>query len=158
MKEEPQQHESNFKYNIKEEITDILVDFCKNTSLHGYQYLVSPRKLVVKICWIISVFTVSCISIALFIKNTNAFLESGIVTTIETSAGSLDVIIVISTYVMLLEHAFFISGKMRTTYSSNLNFCKNLFTKKQSMDLIHGSLGCQPITLPLCHSDYFIKC
>ena len=80
------------KASMKKEFENIFIEYCNATSLHGYAYLYSSGSIVIKIFWLIAIVSFAFISVALFVINTNQFVHSGIVTTIETSTGSLDVI------------------------------------------------------------------
>ena len=79
--------------------------FCNSISLHGYGYLSSANNFVLKIFWLISIVALTCIAAVLFIKNTENYFKSGIITTIETSTASLDVSTAMQMNLQLLVHS-----------------------------------------------------
>ena len=69
----------------------IFKDFCQSTSLHGYSYLYNTNSLALRIVWICVILIMTYLGITFLVNNTNAYLKSTIVTSIETSSASLSV-------------------------------------------------------------------
>lgn len=65
--------------------------FCESTSLHGYGYLLIAESIFVKIFWILVIIVMTCIGFAFLILNTNKYIQSTLVTTIESSTAPLKV-------------------------------------------------------------------
>jgi hypothetical protein len=68
-----------------------LKHFCESTSLHGYNYLFNGTSISQKVFWVIIITTMTATGISLLIQNTGDFLDSRIVTTIDSSSAPLDV-------------------------------------------------------------------
>ena len=73
----------------------ILKDFCESTSLHGYNYLSNGTSIAQKVFWAIVITTMTATGISLLIQNTGDFVDSRIITTIDSSSAPLDVSILI---------------------------------------------------------------
>ena len=72
-----------------------LKHFCESTSLHGYNYLLNGESITQKVFWVIVITTMTAIGISLLIQNTGDFVDSRIITTIDSSSAPLDVSILI---------------------------------------------------------------
>lgn len=75
----------------KSQTAKVFKDFCESTSLHGYPYLFIANSIILKILWIIVIIAFTCIGIGFLISNTDDYLSSNIVTTIDTSSAPLTV-------------------------------------------------------------------
>ena len=76
----------------KSNLSKILKDFCDSTSLHGYGYLYNINGYVFfKIIWVFVILAMTALGHYLFVKHTKEYLNSTILTTIETSSASLSV-------------------------------------------------------------------
>ena len=69
-------------------------EFCDSTSLHGYPYIFKTNSIIIKLIWGLVILTLTAIAASFIILNTDEFLHSNVVTTIETSAASLDVSVI----------------------------------------------------------------
>ena len=69
----------------------VFKEFCESTSLHGYPYLFIANSIILKILWSIVIIAFTCIGIGFVISNTNDYLSSNIITTIDTSSEPLTV-------------------------------------------------------------------
>ena len=72
-----------------------LEHFCESTSLHGYNYLSNGTSIAQKVFWVIVITTMTATGISLLIQNTGDFVDSRIITTIDSSSAPLDVSILI---------------------------------------------------------------
>ena len=79
----------------KTQTAKVFKEFCDSTSLHGYPYLFIADSIILRIIWVIVILGFTCLGGYFLLANTNEYLSSGIVTTIESSSASLDV----STYI-----------------------------------------------------------
>ena len=68
-----------------------LKHFCESTSLHGYNYLSNGESIAKKIFWVIVITTMTATGVSLLIQNTGDFVDSRIITTIDSSSAPLDV-------------------------------------------------------------------
>ena len=75
----------------KTETAKVFKEFCESTSLHGFPYLSIADSIILRIIWVIVILGFTCLGGYFLIANTNDYLSSGIVTTIESSSASLDV-------------------------------------------------------------------
>ena len=75
----------------KVQTAKVFKEFCESTSLHGYPYLFIAHSIIVRIIWVIVILGFTCLGVYFLFYNTDDYLSSGIVTTIETSSASLDV-------------------------------------------------------------------
>ena len=66
-------------------------DFCESTSLHGYNYLHMTASITLKIFWIIVITTMTVSGMVLLVRNTLVYMQSSIVTNIESTSGNLTV-------------------------------------------------------------------
>ena len=69
----------------------LLMDFCESTSLHGYSYLYNSNSMCLRVMWIFVIVLMTYLGISFLLSNTNDYLNSRILTSIETSSGSLNV-------------------------------------------------------------------
>ena len=65
--------------------------FCESTSLHGYPYLYIANSIVLKILWSVVIIAFTCIGVGFVVSNTDDYLSSNIITTIDTSSAPLTV-------------------------------------------------------------------
>jgi hypothetical protein len=79
-----------------------LEHFCESTSLHGYNYLSNGKSISQKIFWVIVITTMTATGVSLLIQNTGDFVDSRIITTIDSSSAPLDV----STLILGLSNIF----------------------------------------------------
>ena len=75
----------------KTQTAKVFKEFCESTSLHGYPYLFIANSIILRIIWVIVILGFTCLGGYFLLANTNEYLSSGIVTTIESSSASLDV-------------------------------------------------------------------
>ena len=80
----------------------IFKDFCQSTSLHGYSYLYNTNSLALRIVWIFVILIMTYLGITFLVNNTNAYLKSTIVTSIEISSASLSVSLLTITRAILI--------------------------------------------------------
>ena len=66
-------------------------EFCSSISLHGYAYLVIVKPLIGKIIWSLIVTAMSILGATFLVINTQEFIDSGMITTIESSTASVEV-------------------------------------------------------------------
>ena len=78
----------------KSQTAKVFKDFCESTSLHGYPYLFIANSIILRILWIIIIIAFTCVGIGFLISNTDDYLSSNIVTTIDTSSAPLTVSLV----------------------------------------------------------------
>ena len=65
--------------------------YCESTSMHGYPYLYISDNVALRIAWILVIFLFTGIGIGFLIANTKEYINSRLVTTIESSSAPLDV-------------------------------------------------------------------
>ena len=65
--------------------------FCKNTTLHGYNYLCFADSTIYRCIWFILILVMNCVAIYFLVKNTEAYINGGLQYEIETSTASLKV-------------------------------------------------------------------
>ena len=66
-------------------------NFCESTSLDGYSYLRLSTSLAWKIIWSVVILAMNILSIGFLFTNTNQYMKSGLITSIESSTASLNV-------------------------------------------------------------------
>lgn len=76
---------------ILEDSTKTFKDFCDSTSLHGYSYFSNATSITLKLFWIIVILGMTTGSIFLLMENTFNYLNSGILTSFQSSSAPLDV-------------------------------------------------------------------
>ena len=69
----------------------ILQEFCESTSLHGYNYLYMTSSIILKLFWTSIILAMTGIAIHFLVKNTNEYMKSNIVTSIESATANLTV-------------------------------------------------------------------
>ena len=67
------------------------VEFCGSISLHGYAYLVIVKPLFGKIIWSMIVTAMTILGATFLVTNTQEYIDSGMMTTIESSTASVQV-------------------------------------------------------------------
>ena len=72
-------------------LSQITRKFCESTSLHGYSYIANTNSIIVKIIWSVVILCFSTIGVKFLIVNTHEYMESRLVTSIESSSASLKV-------------------------------------------------------------------
>ena len=82
---------SMHSFEIKTE-NSLIKDFCESTSLHGVSFLYTANTLFTKLAWILAIITMTAVGAVFLIKNTLAYSESKLITTIESSAANLSVV------------------------------------------------------------------
>ena len=75
----------------KDKAGKVLKDFCDSTSLHGYSYLYNSNSIAARMLWFLVILITAIFAVLLTFKNTKEFLESKIITSIETSSASVNV-------------------------------------------------------------------
>ena len=75
----------------KTETAKVFKEFCESTSLHGFPYLFIADSIILRTIWVIVILGFTCLGGYFLVANTNDYVTSGIVTTIESSSASLDV-------------------------------------------------------------------
>ena len=83
--------ESRKGQNMLKEIAKVFRKFCESTTLHGYLYLKTENSIGLKILWTIVIIAFTCIGIGFVISNTDDYLSSSIITTLDTSHAPLTV-------------------------------------------------------------------
>ena len=76
---------------LKDHGAKVLNDFCESTSLHGWNYLNCTSNMVLKVIWVIGILGMTGLATYLLMKNTDEFLKSDVITTIESSTAPLGV-------------------------------------------------------------------
>ena len=76
---------------ILKEIAKVFKKFGESTTLHGYLYLNIQNSIGLKILWSIVIIAFTCIGVGFVITNTNDYLSSSIITTLDTSHAPLTV-------------------------------------------------------------------
>ena len=66
-------------------------EFCNNTTLHGYNHLYIIDSFIIKIFWIIAIIAMTGVSIGFLVDNTNEYVNSRLVTNVESYAADLSV-------------------------------------------------------------------
>ena len=66
-------------------------DFCKSTSLHGYNYLTNSSSNALKFFWSSVIVSITIIGMVFKISNTIEYLSAGFVTSIDSSTAPLTV-------------------------------------------------------------------
>ena len=76
---------------MKEGVNRAVKGFCESTSLHGYSYLNNANSIFLKFFWFLVIMAATSFGIVLLVQNTIEYLNSTIVTTIQSSASDLKV-------------------------------------------------------------------
>ena len=69
----------------------IFQEFCEATSLHGYNHLYLASSVVLKMFWTSIILAMTGLAIHFLVKNTNEYMKSNIVTSIESATANLTV-------------------------------------------------------------------
>ena len=104
----------------KDAAQKLLMEFCESTSLHGYSYLYNANSMCLRVMWIFVILLMTYLGISFVLKNTNDYMNSRILTSIETSSGSLNV----SMYHLKSSKLALSLNTMRLTLSK-LGICKS---------------------------------
>ena len=73
--------------------------YCQQTSLHGWQYIVSEQGFMPKMYWLIIVLMSLALSVIYLVDNTKAYLKSTTVTSIDSTTAPLRDILFPSVYI-----------------------------------------------------------
>ena len=65
--------------------------YCESISLHGYSYIASTNSIIMKIIWSAVILCLSAIGVIFLVVNTQEYMGSRLVTSIESSSASLEV-------------------------------------------------------------------
>ena len=76
---------------MKEGVSRAVKGYCESTSLHGYSYLNNANSIFMKTFWFLVIMTATSFGIVLLVQNTIEYLNSNIVTTIQSSNSDLKV-------------------------------------------------------------------
>ena len=88
------------------ETAKVFKEFCESTSLHGYPYLYIANSICSKILWSIVIIAFTCIGVSFVISNTDDYLSSNIITTIDTSSAPLTVSVLLLKPIPLIISSF----------------------------------------------------
>ena len=77
--------------NLKEEGGHKVRNFCKSTSLHGYNFLINVNSFFWKLFWFIVILLFTSLGIGLLVTNTFDYFNRTVVTTIDSSSADLEV-------------------------------------------------------------------
>ena len=69
----------------------IIEEFCQLTSLHGFSFMYKSNKITVRMIWILAIISVIGVGVFFLIGNTEAYIQSRLVTNIESSTANLSV-------------------------------------------------------------------
>ena len=75
----------------KPQTPEVLKDFCKSTTLHGYSYFYIADSVLAKTIWAIIILSASGIGINFLVINTKAYMKATITTSLESSSDNLHV-------------------------------------------------------------------
>ena len=81
----------HFKKATSKLLSQVTQEFCESTSLHGYSYIVNGDSIVVKLIWVIAIICFTAIGTLFVVVNTEDYLNSRLVTSIESSTATLEV-------------------------------------------------------------------
>ena len=76
---------------MKEGVSRAVKGYCESTSLHGYSYLNNANSILLKFFWFLVIMVATSFGIVLLVQNTIEYLNSNIVTTIQSSNSDLKV-------------------------------------------------------------------
>ena len=65
--------------------------FCESTSLHGFSFLSLANGAYTKLVWILAIISMTVVGATLLLKHTHDYMNSGLVTNIESSTATLSV-------------------------------------------------------------------
>ena len=69
----------------------IIEEFCDLTSLHGFSFLNKANTIAVKLVWISAIIGMMGVGTQFLVNNTSAYINSRLVTNIESSTANLSV-------------------------------------------------------------------
>ena len=69
----------------------IIEKFCESTSLHGFSFLHKANTVAVKLIWILALISVMGVGTFFLVENTQTYINSRLVTNIESSTSNLSV-------------------------------------------------------------------
>ena len=69
----------------------IIEEFCELTSLHGFSFLNKANYTAVKLIWISAIIGMMGVGTVFLVNNTEAYMNSRLVTNIESSTANLSV-------------------------------------------------------------------
>ena len=75
----------------EEQPGNVIKDFCKSTSLHGYSYLYIADTFFMKMVWIFVIIVMTGLGVVFLTINTDAYIKARLVTNIESSTAGLHV-------------------------------------------------------------------
>ena len=75
----------------KDKAGKVLKDFCESTSLHGYSYLYSSNSIVSKLFWFLVMLITAMAAVYFSLLNTKEFIDSKIITNIESYSAPVSV-------------------------------------------------------------------
>ena len=70
---------------------NVIKDFCKSTSLHGYSYLYIANTFFMKMVWIFVIIVMTGLGAVFLTMNTDAYIKARLSTNIESSTAKLHV-------------------------------------------------------------------
>ena len=79
------------KSKTKSLLLQVSNEFCESTSLHGYSYIANGNSVALKIFWSTIIVCLTAIGIKFLIVNTQDYMESRLVTGIDSSSAPLNV-------------------------------------------------------------------
>ena len=79
------------KSKTKSLLLQVSNEFCESTSLHGYSYIANGNSVALKIFWSTIIVCLTGIGIKFLIVNTQDYMESRLVTGIDSSSAPLNV-------------------------------------------------------------------
>ena len=66
-------------------------DFCDSTSLHGYSYLYNSNSIAAKVFWFLVMLIAAMAAVHFSLLNTKEFIDSKIITNIESYSAPVSV-------------------------------------------------------------------
>ena len=76
--------------NVKQ-TTFTFKEFCNHTTLHGYNHLYIADSLIIRLFWILAIIAMTGVSIGFLVINTDEYVNSRLVTNVESYAANLSV-------------------------------------------------------------------
>ena len=70
----------------------LIKNFCESTSLHGFSFLSMANSVHTKLVWILAIISMTVVGAVFLMRHTNDFMNSRLVTNIESSTATLSVI------------------------------------------------------------------
>ena len=78
--------------------------FCESTSLHGFSFMYNANTIVVKLIWIFSIIAMMGVGTFFLVTITDTYIKSRLSTNFESSIANLDVSILSSSEIFILEN------------------------------------------------------